>query len=41
MFSQRTRTEQELRRLGEALSAEDGWSDLRLTPADRGFYGET
>ena len=40
MFSQRTRTEQELCRLGETLSAEYGWSDLRLTPADRGFYGE-
>ena len=41
MFSQRTRTEQELRRPGEALAAGYGRSDLRLTPADRGFYGET
>lgn len=41
MFSQRTRTEQEMRRFGETLSAEYGWSNLRLTPADRGFYGET
>ena len=41
MFSQRTRTEREMRRLEEILSTEYGWSDLRLTPADRGFYGET
>lgn len=41
MFSERGRSPAELDQLSQALAREYGWSDLRLSAADRGFYGET